>query len=132
MSSLGSANLSGISSAVRLSVVASRSPTPSIAVARRAYAEFDRVATLSNDLFEAAMVGGREHDRTDIAKWRDFLRRISPQSEVEIQRQEDDKEAEWHLAQRGLPRETEEERAREDTLLNLELRDEWKDHRSGA
>jgi hypothetical protein len=68
---------------------------------RRAYAEFDRVANLSNDLFEAAMLGGREHDRTDIAKWRDFLRGISPQSQAEIQRQEDDKEAEWR--QMSLP-----------------------------
>jgi len=98
MSSLGNPNLSGISSAVRLSVVKITN-TIDRGRSRRAYTEFERVANLSNDLFEAAMVGGREHDRTDIAKWRDFLRRISPRSEVEIQRQEDDKEAEWHLAQ---------------------------------
>jgi hypothetical protein len=58
-------------------------------------------------------------------------------------------EAEWHLAQqraapersptkwvdefaRGLPRETEEERAREGALLDLELEDKWKDHQADA
>ena len=76
---------------------------------RRAYAEFDRVANLARDLFEAAMGGRREHAAPEHSptKWVDEFAR-------------------------GLPRETEEERAREGALFDLELEDEWKDHQSGA
>jgi hypothetical protein len=114
---------------------------------RRAYAEFDRVANLPNDLFEAAMVGGREHDRTDIANGAIFFEGLvlSLRLKSNARRTTRKLSGTWRnsvpppntalqsgATSFGLPRETEEERAREGALLDLELEDEWKDHQSVA